>query len=202
MTAMNLNGINFPRLRKFSALHLWEVACLMEGFDPELYLAGIAVVDADGSYLDLTNSERMLTSAIRAGVLASLSGNQREVDRKTEIAVSCLDPWLRKNGFENLANRMTVAPQTVAGTPDTSITPVTRRVLVQNCVRHWPTIERDLKDAAKNGLAEAAKAGAREWYELSAKAWARTRGKMRGSMNQSGSSEGSPWNEPSDRGSS
>jgi hypothetical protein len=52
-----------------------------------------------------------------------------------------------------------------------------RRVLVQRHLHHWPTIDRDLKDASDNGLDEA-KAGARAWYEDTALAWATANGKI------------------------
>lgn len=42
---------------------------------------------------------------------------------------------------------------------------------------HWPTIERDIKDAGANGL-NIAKAGNRDWWEAKALGWARSRGKL------------------------
>lgn len=45
----------------------------------------------------------------------------------------------------------------------------------------WPTIERDIKDAAENGLS-AAKAGARDWDEVQALEWARAKGKIVGAV--------------------
>jgi len=42
----------------------------------------------------------------------------------------------------------------------------------------WPTIARDIADAAGNGLANAAKAGKRGWREADALAWARAKGKL------------------------
>jgi hypothetical protein len=56
-----------------------------------------------------------------------------------------------------------------------------RAALIEDNVRRWPTIERDLKDAAANGLSEAAKDGAAVgwWWEGSAIEWARARAKVR-----------------------
>ena len=42
----------------------------------------------------------------------------------------------------------------------------------------WPTIERDFKDAASNGLAAAAKDGHRNWWETKCTAWAEAKGKI------------------------
>lgn len=55
---------------------------------------------------------------------------------------------------------------------------VKRSVLIENHLHHWSTIKGDLQDASKNGLAEAAKAKSRDWYEEEALAWARSRGKL------------------------
>jgi hypothetical protein len=56
-----------------------------------------------------------------------------------------------------------------------------RAALIEDNVRRWPTVERDLKDAAKNGLSEAAKDGAAVgwWWEGSAIEWARARAKVK-----------------------
>ncbi len=57
---------------------------------------------------------------------------------------------------------------------------VKRAALIADNVRRWPTIERDLKDAATNGLSEAARDGAAVgwWWEGSAIEWARARAKV------------------------
>lgn len=52
-----------------------------------------------------------------------------------------------------------------------------RRVLIQRHSHHWPTIDRDIKDASTNGLHKA-KAGKREWYENIALDWAAANGKL------------------------
>jgi hypothetical protein len=57
-----------------------------------------------------------------------------------------------------------------------------RAALIQAHKNDWPTIQRDLKDASKNGLAKA-KAGDRDWYEDLALEWARSRGKLNAAPN-------------------
>jgi hypothetical protein len=54
---------------------------------------------------------------------------------------------------------------------------MSRSALVKAHLAKWPTIESDLKDASKNGLASA-KAGKRDWNETHALEWARSRGKL------------------------
>jgi hypothetical protein len=55
-----------------------------------------------------------------------------------------------------------------------------RSALISDNVRRWPTIERDLKDAAAKGLSDAAKDAAKFgwWWEGSAVAWARASAKV------------------------
>lgn len=55
-----------------------------------------------------------------------------------------------------------------------------RSALISNNLRRWPTIERDLKDAAGNGLSAAArdKTSVGWWWEGSALDWARARRKV------------------------
>jgi hypothetical protein len=50
--------------------------------------------------------------------------------------------------------------------------------LIEAHKHEWMTIERDLKDASANGLS-VAKAGPREWNEVTALEWARAKGKLR-----------------------
>lgn len=56
-------------------------------------------------------------------------------------------------------------------------TPMSRAGLVKAHIHHWPTIEADLKDAARNGLS-VTKAGERSWSENKALEWARAKGKL------------------------
>lgn len=55
---------------------------------------------------------------------------------------------------------------------------MTRSALTSKHRRDWVTIERDLKDAASNGLS-VAKAGNRDWKEDVALDWARAKGKLK-----------------------
>ena len=53
-----------------------------------------------------------------------------------------------------------------------------RAALIAQHKHEWPTIERDIQDAAGNGLAKAAKAGNRDWHESEALEWARSKNKL------------------------
>lgn len=60
---------------------------------------------------------------------------------------------------------------------------VTRKRLIQMYKPEWLTIERDLSDAAANGLSHAAKANRRGWLPLRAREWALGKGKFLESKN-------------------
>jgi hypothetical protein len=55
---------------------------------------------------------------------------------------------------------------------------VQKREMVKRHAARWPTIETDMKDAGKNGLAAAAKAGERGWREAAALEWAREKSRL------------------------
>lgn len=55
--------------------------------------------------------------------------------------------------------------------------PLTKRAMIENYKKEWPTIERDIKDASTNGL-DAAKASKRGWVEEQALLWARANNKF------------------------
>jgi len=57
--------------------------------------------------------------------------------------------------------------------------PMTKAALIAAHKHEWQTIERDIADAKDNGLAAAAKAGARGWIESRAMDWARAKGKLK-----------------------
>ena len=79
------------------------------------------------------------------------------------------------------------APEPQAATPEPVVAesaskefviPFKKAALIAAHVHEWPTIERDIADANTNGLAAAAKAGARGWLEDAALMWARANGKL------------------------
>ncbi len=103
------------------------------------------------------------------------------------VEVTELDAWLRASvgyGFPRAEGASLPAPTVRASVTQEPAPDRGRRVkrsaLIADNVRRWPTIERDLKDAATNGLSEAAKDGAAVgwWWEGSAVDWARARAKV------------------------
>lgn len=55
---------------------------------------------------------------------------------------------------------------------------MSRTGLIAAHKHHWTNIDADLKGASTNGLAIAAKAGKRNWFENAALAWARSKGRL------------------------
>ena len=53
-----------------------------------------------------------------------------------------------------------------------------KRAMVKRHAARWTTIETDMTDASTNGLAVAAKAGSRGWFEVEALAWAEANGRL------------------------
>ncbi len=78
------------------------------------------------------------------------------------------------------AQPQAVAPARMVAEPSNApVVPFKRAALIAAHVHEWPTIERDIADATKNGLATVAKAGERGWLEDAALNWARANGKLK-----------------------
>ena len=87
--------------------------------------------------------------------------------------------WLTKM-VRCLLEPQAAAPATVVAESASKavVVPFKKAALIAAHVHEWPTIERDIADANTNGLAAAAKAGARGWKEDAALVWARANGKL------------------------
>ena len=72
----------------------------------------------------------------------------------------------------------TPAPVVADSASNAHVVPFKKAALIAAHVHEWPTIERDISDAKANGLATAAKSGARGWREADALTWARAKGKL------------------------
>lgn len=79
---------------------------------------------------------------------------------------------------EDAPQAATPAPVVAESANDAPVLPFKKAALVAAHVHEWPTIESDISDAATNGLAAAAKAGKRGWWEEAALIWARANGKL------------------------
>ena len=215
-----MSGIspNYADWRQLSAIPIWKVASLMQGFDPRAVEAGDVVVQDPfepsspyGVGPDFSWEIEVLISAVQTADLVSVPATITRPKKNTKITKASLIPWLRANDYADLANGLDVAPleecapssatvvlsgrnvpvsanresgQTISptlpakeGGQNGPVFSVKKSVLIDKYKKEWPTIERDLQDACDNGLS-ACKAGARDWIEDCAKAWAQSRGKL------------------------
>jgi hypothetical protein len=111
---MNQNirhGPIFNHWRKFDTLKVWEIASMMLGYEPRL-LSDVLVnsgdpLDHHGVPLDSSDEERMLTSAVSAGLLTACPASPMCPNGHTEIAVASLIPLLRNHDeYCTLANEL------------------------------------------------------------------------------------------------
>jgi hypothetical protein len=210
---------NFVDWRGLSAIKIWEVAAQMHGVDPRA-LGDVMVADPNdpiginGIPLDTTWEERMLISAAKTQDVLTVPLNVTAPDVYTEISRISLLPWLRIQGYQDLANQLDtntslqvvqppVAPPLVGAPLPVPITTtqnplqptltalssnngmanlgptftMKKAAMVDQHKHEWPSIERDMKDAARNGLSKAL-AGSREWNESIAMDWARANNKL------------------------
>lgn len=79
-------------------------------------------------------------------------------------------------GSCNSASTQRVEPE--KKTNNALVIPLTKAALIAEHIHEWPTIARDIKGAKNNGLAEAAKAGVRRWWEDRSLIWARANGRL------------------------
>ena len=79
---------------------------------------------------------------------------------------------------EPQAETIKAAPVVTESASNAPVVPFKKAALIAAHVHEWPSIERDIADANTNGLAAAAKAGARGWKEEAALVWARANGKL------------------------
>jgi hypothetical protein len=88
--------------------------------------------------------------------------------------------WVSKR--EDIATEKNAPSDTPAELPPTVNTKenclsYTKESLIKELKVYWETIESDIKDASKNGLSKAAKAGKRGWDKEKAISWAIAKGK-------------------------
>ncbi len=111
------------------------------------------------------------------------SSNDKALSKAFEDAQAEWDAayqaWLTKM-VRCLLEPQAAAPATVVAESASKavVVPFKKAALIAAHVHEWPTIERDIADANTNGLAAAAKAGARGWKEDAALVWARANGKL------------------------
>lgn len=112
--------------------------------------------------------------------------DKSELEACIRVLREMIDEIMRRwEQARSAAPLQTAAPSPAIGLLSTDsarssqMVPFKRAALIAAHLHQWPTIERDLADARENGLAAAAKAGARGWKEPVALEWARANGKLK-----------------------
>ncbi len=112
---MRSTSPNFADWRDLPSIKIWEIAALMQGFDPRA-LADVAVRDPDdpkspyGVSPDLSWEIRRLTSAVKAGGLVTAPIGVVAPDNDTEILKTSLVDWLRTQREVDLADELDTSP--------------------------------------------------------------------------------------------
>lgn len=99
---------NFDEWRMRDSMSVYEIACLMNGYDPRAMADAVVRDPANptsphGIPLDTAWDEDSLLSALDAGTLHSAPLNVIKPDKRTRISVESLVPWLRSKGYGDLA---------------------------------------------------------------------------------------------------
>lgn len=114
-------GPIFDHWKKFDTLKVWEIASMMLGYEPreltDIIVSSGDLLDQHGVPLDYSDEERMLTSAVSAGLLTACPSTPNCPNGNTEIAVASLIPWLRAKGIDALADELSSPTQNRAGHP-------------------------------------------------------------------------------------
>ena len=181
---MIATNTNFDYWRKVATIKISEVALMMYGYDPRARGLGYMPVDQHDQEMDLSDDHRLLTSAVLTNELEAVAGSATQPSPQTHLTKSSLIPWLRSRGYDELADGLEMRdPNSLpssASARDTATGPkfsMKRAALIKQHQHQWPTIEADLADASKNQL-NGALAGPRDWNEVKALEWARSRGKL------------------------
>ncbi len=126
---------------------------------------------------------RALKDATRAKTLDFIKADASDTFMRRLVSPPDALAWAKKRdmaippSLQPLAARRTARPVAPSQEADR---PIKRATLIEKCASRWPSIERDLKDASKNGLSAAAKAEhIGFWREDAAVEWATARGKLK-----------------------
>lgn len=127
---------------------------------------------------------RQITLAFDAGELGGFIPREHRHILFTDLTVwpdcppMAADSPLRYWVPDAPAQPQAAAPAPVVAGSDAPVVPFKKAALIDAHIHEWPSIARDIADANTNGLAAAAKAGARGWKEDAALVWARANGKL------------------------
>jgi len=175
---------NFEDWRQYSALPIWKIAALMQGFDPRAASAGEVVVrcpsDPSSPYgmpPDLSWEIDVLYTAVQTNHLLSVPVTTSTPPGEIKVTKASLLPWLRSNGYAALAAELDTPSQIcefdsppVNGQrviPAPSV--ITTTQIHRNGTAILWTTERKL--AAKEMLTKEKAAGVRDYAAKTAKAF-------------------------------
>jgi len=119
---------NFDDWRELPSIAIWEIAALMQGFDPRA-LHNVAVrdpQDPSNSYgvpPDMSWEIRRLTSAVKTGGLVTAPPGVVAPNKETEILKTSLVLWLRTQGEAHLADELDTPWSTNHSTPPGTLIP-------------------------------------------------------------------------------
>ena len=176
-------------VHQLPALTAGEAARLMCGLDPDLFKS-LENRPNKNDQTELCKKAAMIQrlaeregmeSATPSEWIAWADQHQIAVHDGFTMEVASVAPILKKAAPVVTASasggvELQPASQPKANAATGPLFSMARTALVSKHLNNWPTIDRDLRDAAANGLS-AAKAGKRDWNEADALAWAEARGK-------------------------
>lgn len=183
-----MSGIspNYADWRQLSALPIWKIASLIQGFDPRAVEAGeVAVQDpfeptsACGVSPDFSWEIEVLVTAVQTADLVSVPANITRPNKNTKITKVSLILWLRANGYGDLANGLDASSQQNCQTLQSTLFPSTEsasQVPINGTLTKW-TPER--KDEARKMLDREKARGVKNYAARTAAAFAVSPARLR-----------------------
>lgn len=170
---------------------------MMAGFDPLALPGTVCSSDSDdfyGELPDFSHELQFIIDAVTSGEIRSKRAPSESVSSYTELPMSEIVSWLRSTPqHHGLADRLdpemrwqsrsAVNRQSASTNLPTSPTSpmsgkkFSKSKIVAELGFQWPTIQTDLSNASRNGLADVARTDARGWDPDRALDWATRNGK-------------------------
>jgi hypothetical protein len=121
-----------------------------------------------------------LRALVETGALPARNGRGEPTKRWMEdtllLARADAIRYLAERGFAAAGSDVRASRSVLDTAP--VVLPLKKQALIRKHKRDWPSIENDLINASRNGLANLAKAGDQGWVERNALAWAESKGKL------------------------
>lgn len=189
---MRSTSTNFDYWRRFPSIQIWEVAALVQGFDPRA-IADVAVRDPDdptstcGVPPDLSSEIKWLISAVNAGGLLTAPVGALAPNDETWLLKTSLVPWLRAQGEVYLADELDTSSQINESTAAASTVPIIGTNVV------W-TSERKL--AAQAMYARLKAQGVRAYAAQTATAFCVSPARLRDVLSDKAKKPSAAWHPP------